>query len=167
MNSKILQVLAVIVEGLFSGKCDSCRDWKTCAERRERKKGSPGNDESRQENTLICPVFHWLDGIRNDAPEDQKNRKEVLMATLSKPDRSGTMFIISIFAICLGISLFLGSLQSRLTSPNLLSLHEGEAVEGEFTSGLDATPWAGTLRVSSFDENSGILIGEIALKYRN
>ncbi len=72
MNSKILQVLAVIVEGLFSGKCDSCRDWKSCAERRERKNGSPGDDKSRQKNTLICPVFHWLDGIRSDEPEGPK-----------------------------------------------------------------------------------------------
>ncbi len=71
MSRKILQVLAVIMEGLFSGKCDSCRSWKSCAERREGKTGSAG-DETSKENTLVCPVFHWLDGIRSDEPEGPK-----------------------------------------------------------------------------------------------
>ncbi len=73
MSSKILQVLAVIVEGLFSGKCDSCRNWRSCAaERSEGKTGSPDNDATRKENTLVCPVLHWLDGIGSHGSEGQK-----------------------------------------------------------------------------------------------
>lgn len=72
MNSKILQVLAVIVEGLFSGKCDSCRNWRSCAERSEGRTASAGEDETRKENTPVCPVLHWLDGIRSEGPEAQK-----------------------------------------------------------------------------------------------
>lgn len=64
MSRKILRILEVIVEGLFTAKCDSCHYWKCCPAQREPRPEWPGKAQvSRNEKISLCPVFDWLGKI--------------------------------------------------------------------------------------------------------
>ena len=61
MSRRIFRILEVIVEGLFSAKCDSCHYWRRCPALREPKPEWPGDaDANRKKNNPPCPVFDWL-----------------------------------------------------------------------------------------------------------
>ncbi len=63
MSKSILGVMEVMLEGLFSGKCDTCSYFNSCPAVKEPKPKSPKMPVLSSDNNHDCPVFRWLEEI--------------------------------------------------------------------------------------------------------
>ncbi len=68
MSRKIFGIMEVMLEGLFSGKCDSCHYWKCCTAQREPKTEWVGQDLRVIEKIPLCPFFDWLRKVVRSEP---------------------------------------------------------------------------------------------------
>ncbi len=65
MDSKFSQLMAVVVEGLFAAKCESCKSFGCCTgSNGTNGSGREGNGRSKDHHLPLCPVIKWVRNIR-------------------------------------------------------------------------------------------------------